>query len=202
MKKILLPLLVVALLFSCKGDPKTNPVIMEDSGDMAPNREFGEKPSLFEVLETNPAYNGFLKLVNMANMFDELQALDNVTVFAPDDFNVNTILNNELDGLSMQERQKKLRNIINYHIVDRVITGPVLKSSVLPADKEVYRLKTKQGAYLSFVKEDGEIVITDELMNEHTILKLDTEATNGAVHNISGLLIPQDDDSVKNEDND
>ena len=199
MKKILLPILFAILFFNCKGDPKSNPVIMEDSGEMAPNREFGDKPNLFEALETNPGYNGFLKIVNMANMFDEIMALDNVTVFAPYDLDVNSILNDELDGLSMKERQIKLRNIINYHIVNGVITGPVLNSNVMPAEKEVYRLQTKQGAYLSFVREDGEIIITDELMNEHTVLKLDVETTNGAIHNIAGFLQPQDDDSVKKE---
>ena len=199
MKKILLPILFAILFFNCKGDPKSNPVIMEDSGEMAPNREFGDKPNLFEALETNPGYNGFLKIVNMANMFDEIMALDNVTVFAPYDLDVNSILNDELDGLSMKERQIKLRNIINYHIVNGVVTGPVLNSNVMPAEKEVYRLQTKQGAYLSFVREDGEIIITDELMNEHTVLKLDVETTNGAIHNIAGFLQPQDDDSVKKE---
>jgi len=199
MKKILLPILFAILFFNCKGDPKSNPVIMEDSGEMAPNREFGDKPNLFEALETNPGYNGFLKIVNMANMFDEIMALDNVTVFAPYDLDVNSILNDELDGLSMKERQIKLRNIINYHIVNGVITGPVLNSNVMPAEKEVYRLQTKQGAYLSFVRENGEIIITDELMNEHTVLKLDVETTNGAIHNIAGFLQPQDDDSVKKE---
>ena len=199
MKKILLPILFAILFFNCKGDPKSNPVIMEDSGEMAPNREFGDKPNLFEALETNPGYNGFLKIVNMANMFDEIMALDNVTVFAPYDLDVNSILNDELDGLSMKERQIKLRNIINYHIVNGVVTGPVLNSNVMPAEKEVYRLQTKQGAYLSFVRENGEIIITDELMNEHTVLKLDVETTNGAIHNIAGFLQPQDDDSVKKE---
>ena len=199
MKKILLPILFAILFFNCKGDPKSNPMIMEDSGEMAPNREFGDKPNLFEALETNPGYNGFLKIVNMANMFDEIMALDNVTVFAPYDLDVNSILNDELDGLSMKERQIKLRNIINYHIVNGVVTGPVLNSNVMPAEKEVYRLQTKQGAYLSFVRENGEIIITDELMNEHTVLKLDVETTNGAIHNIAGFLQPQDDDSVKKE---
>ncbi|MEM6515112.1 MAG: fasciclin domain-containing protein [Bacteroidota bacterium] len=199
MKKILLTLSILILAFGCKGDPKTNPLIMHDSGEMAPNNEFGEVPAVFQALETKPEYNNFLKLVNMANMFEEIMALDNVTIFAPVQADVNSILNNELDGLSSAERQEKLRNIVNYHIVEGIIRGPVLKANVFPAVQEVYRLKTNQGAYISMVKEEGEIVITDELMNKAIVIKLDIEANNGVIHNIKSILKPQDDNSVKAE---
>ena len=198
---ILLTIVVGLTFLNCKENSKDNPVIIDDSQPMAPNADFGEQVSLFEVLERNPKYNGFLKIVNMAQMFDELSALDNVTIFAPDDLNVNALLNDNLAGLTAGERIKKLRGIINYHIVDGVITGQVLDASVMPDEKDVYRLKTHQGAYLSFVKEDGAIVISDEMMNDIKILKLDVDATNGVVHNIGGILIPQDDNTV-NKDND
>ncbi len=204
MKKIilLLTLSVGIFLFNCKGNSKDNPVIIDDSQPMAPNAEFGEQVSLFEVLERRPEYNGFLKIVNMAKMFEELSALDNVTVFAPEDLDVNALLNDNLAGLTAGAHIEKMRNIINYHIVDGVITGSVLNASVMPDEKDVYRLKTRQGAYLSFVKKNGDIVISDELMNDIKILKLDVDATNGVVHNIGGTLIPQDDDSVNKDDND
>ncbi len=200
MRKLLfLFVLASTSLINCKGNSKDNPLIKEDSGLMAPNAEFGEQQSLFEALETNPKYNGFLKMVNMAKMFDELKNLDNVTIFAPDDADVNNLIDNELEGLTAQERLEKLRNIINYHIVDDVITGSALNASVVPVDKGVYRLMTKQGAFISFVKENNTIIITDELGNEVNILKLDIEATNGAIHNIGGMLMPQDNNTINTE---
>jgi len=199
MKKIivLITILISVVLLNCKGDPKTNPVLMEENETMAPNRNIEEKPSLFEALERSPKYNSFLKLVNMARMFDELKALDNVTIFAPANADINGFIDNKLEGLSSAERLEKLRNIINYHIVDQIITGPVLDASVLPDEEDVYRLKTRQGAYISMVRENGNIIISDELMNDIPVVKLDIETTNGAIHDIGGILIPQDDNSVK-----
>lgn len=198
MKKTLLITLMGLLLINCKGDPKSNPVIMDDSDIIDRNVEFGEKLSLSEVLETNPEYNSFLKMVNMANMFEEINTMDNVTIFAPYDADINSFIDNDLEGLTANERIKKIRNIINYHIVEGVITGAVLDGSVMGKDKEVYRLQSLQGAYISFVKNDeGNIVITDEMTNTVNVIKLDVEATNGVVHNIGGILRPQDDNTVK-----
>lgn len=195
MKKIAY-LLVLLLLssVSCKNSSKNKdqtPVANKPLDEIAPDATFYDIKTIFDVIESDPNYNSVMKLANIAVMIDTLKTLRDVTLFAPTNAAINRLPDEKYAELKLPQNLNKLQEILKYHIVqgERDIATIV---STLKAKETPLRLKTLQGAYISLtIDANDNILITDENSNTTAIIEPDIEASNGVIHGISHLLIPQ-----------
>lgn len=87
-----------------------------------------------------------------------------------------------LESLLEPENQELLQSILTYHVVP----GRYPSQRVVNAES---KLTTLQGGELEVNVEEGTVKI-----NDATVIATDVRATNGVIHVIDSVLLPQDDE--------
>jgi uncharacterized surface protein with fasciclin (FAS1) repeats len=116
-------------------------------------------------------------LLKAAKLDTELKGAGPFTVFAPSDEAFAKIDKKSLDDWKKPENEKKLRDILNYHIV---------KGKNMAADvAKMKTAKSMQGGELTIATKDGKTMV-----GTATITKADVAASNGVIHIIDVVLMP------------
>ena len=114
-----------------------------------------------------------------AGLVDALKGKGPFTVFAPTDDAFAKLPAGTVESLLQPENKEKLKAILLYHVV----TGSVKANKVMKLDGQM--VKTLQGSAIKVAVENGVRV------NESNVVKTDIDASNGVIHVIDNVLIPQ-----------
>lgn len=136
-------------------------------------------PSL-DIVDTAIAAGSFNTLLAAAGAAELVDALRGgpLTVFAPTDAAFAKLPTDLVNALLLPENQGKLQELLLYH---------VLAGQVLAGDLDYYqRVETLQGSKVSIVKWFGNVWV-----NFSRVTAADVLATNGVIHVIDRVLIPQ-----------
>jgi uncharacterized surface protein with fasciclin (FAS1) repeats len=143
------------------------------------------------IVETAMAAEGFTTLVTAieaAGLVDTLSGEGPFTVFAPTDDAFAALPEGTLDSL-LEDPEGQLTDILLYHVVP----GEVMAADVVElAGQEV---ETVGGGMLTITVE-GETV----MVNDATVVTTDIQASNGVIHVIDSVLIPQMDEEAAAEE--
>jgi uncharacterized surface protein with fasciclin (FAS1) repeats len=121
--------------------------------------------------------------VKAAELVDTLQGAGPFTVFAPTNDAFAAQPAGTLDTLLKPENKDQLTAILTYHVVP----GEVLASDLTNGQT----LTTVQGGTLTVKIDGGMVYLVDATGNEVKVEKADVDASNGVVHIIDGVLLPQ-----------
>ena len=99
------------------------------------------------------------------------------TVFAPTDEAFAKLPAGTVENLLKPENKAKLTAILTYHVVP----GAVRAEQVTKLDQA----KTVNGAMVKVTTKGGKVTI-----NDATVVKADTEASNGIIHVIDKVILP------------
>ncbi len=161
--------------------------------------------ALFLFVQTVSAQNKSKDIVDIAVSVDDfstlvsaLQAADLVnalkgdgpfTVFAPVNSGFAKIDSSALNSLLQPENKEKLAAILTYHVVaGKLAAGDVVKA--LESGKGMAELTTLNGAKLTAVKKKDGIYLKDANGNFSKIAKTDVMASNGVIHIIEDVVMP------------
>ncbi|MEJ2720367.1 MAG: fasciclin domain-containing protein [bacterium] len=123
-------------------------------------------------------FNTLVTAVQAADLVDALRADGPFTVFAPTDEAFAKLPPELISALLLPENQSKLQDLLLYHVVG---------AKVLSTDLRFYqRVETLEGDKLSVVKWFGNVWV-----NYSRVTTADVLATNGVIHIINRVLIPQ-----------
>ena len=141
----------------------------------------GDKKSSKNIVETAVSAGNFNTLATAlteAGLVDALQEKGPFTVFAPTDEAFAKLPKGTLE--SLLKDKEALKKILLYHVV----SGKVMASDVV----KLKSAKTLEG-------EDVKIKITDGnvMINNSKVTTADVEASNGVIHVIDTVLIPDND---------
>ena len=134
-----------------------------------------------DIVDTAIAAGSFKTLVaaiQAAGLVDTLKGKGPFTVFAPTDAAFAKLPAGTVQDLLKPENKAKLVAILTYHVVAGDVTS-----------KEVVKLteaKTVEGQTVKISVHDGKVMI-----NNATVVKADIAASNGVIHVIDTVLIPQ-----------
>jgi len=123
--------------------------------------------------------DGFETLVTAlqaAELVDTLEGEGPFTVFAPTDEAFAQLPDGTLEALL--EDKEKLISILTYHVVP----GRVMAADVVELDKA----KTVNGQEITIRVENGTVMVDDA-----TVVSTDIEASNGVIHVIDSVILPQ-----------
>jgi uncharacterized surface protein with fasciclin (FAS1) repeats len=115
--------------------------------------------------------------VTAAGLVETLQGNGPFTVFAPTDAAFSAI-QSEVDTLLKPENQAKLSQILTYHVVSGKMNAADLRDG--------QELTTVEGSTLKVSVKHGMVTI-----GQATVTSADIEASNGVIHVIDTVLLPQ-----------
>ncbi|MFG6175660.1 fasciclin domain-containing protein [Halomonas sp. THAF12] len=116
--------------------------------------------------------------VKAAGLVETLKGEGPFTVFAPTDEAFAALPAGTVDDLLKPENSETLTSVLTYHVVP----GKIMAEDAMAADSAT----TVQGQDLTITTMDGQVMI-----NEATVLQADIEASNGVIHVIDGVLMPE-----------
>ena len=121
--------------------------------------------------------------VQAADLVESLKGEGPFTVLAPNNDAFAALPDGTLDSLLESENKDQLAAVLTYH----VIAGNVMSSDL----NDGQEVETVQGETLTVEIRDGSVYFVDATGGEAMVLTADVEASNGVVHIIDSVLLPQ-----------
>jgi uncharacterized surface protein with fasciclin (FAS1) repeats len=128
--------------------------------------------------------------VKAADLVATLKSKGPFTVFAPTNAAFDKLSAGTVETLLKPENKAKLAGILTYHVV----AGKLDAKAVLAAIKKGHgsvTLKTVAGGDLTASLANGKVVLTDAKGGKATVTATDLEASNGVIHVIGSVLLPE-----------
>lgn len=136
-----------------------------------------ENYDIFERLTRAGDLRVFTKALTEAGLKESLQNQGPYTIFAPTDQAFAKVPSAKLDELLKPENRETLQLLLRNHIVP----GKLMSSELMRLDKT----RTAKGEEVRIDSRDGLRI------NDAKILLPDLEASNGVLHEIDAVLMPQ-----------
>ena len=133
--------------------------------------------NIVETAVQSGKFNTLVAALKAAGLVNTLNGKGPFTVFAPSDTAFSKLPAGTVDDLLMPENKAKLVSILAYH----VIPGKVMSGDI--AGKKI-SVKTVQGSKISVDAMYGVKI------NDSNVVSADIAATNGVIHVIDKVLIP------------
>jgi uncharacterized surface protein with fasciclin (FAS1) repeats len=116
--------------------------------------------------------------VKAAGLVETLKGPGPFTVFAPTDEAFAKLPAGTIESLLKPENKAKLQSILTYHVV----AGKVMSQDVVKLDSAT----TVEGHDIAIRVMDGRVMV-----NGATVVKPDIEASNGVIHVIDSVILPE-----------
>ena len=152
--------------------------------------ETADAGTIVEVAQNNPDFSTLVSAVTTAELGETLSGPGPYTVFAPSNAAFEKVDQATLDQLMAEEGREDLTNILTYHVVEGETMAQALAEAIEGAGEEGYTLTTVNGATLTAMMQDGNVVLTDAAGNTATVTSTDVDASNGVIHVIDTVLMP------------
>jgi uncharacterized surface protein with fasciclin (FAS1) repeats len=149
-----------------------------------------EEKTIVEVAAGNENFSTLVAAVKAAGLVDVLSSKGPFTVFAPVNDAFDKLAEGTVAGLLKPENKKLLTAILTYHVVaGEFKAADVIKA--IKANNGKFVIKTVQGGTLTASIKDGKVILTDVKENISTIVITDVAASNGIIHAINSVVMPQ-----------
>ncbi|MEM9320784.1 MAG: fasciclin domain-containing protein [Pseudomonadota bacterium] len=133
-----------------------------------------------DIVDTAAAAGDFSTLLaaaDAAGLVDTLKGDGPLTVFAPTDEAFAALPEGTVESLLLPENRDQLVAILTYHVVPGAVMSTDLSDDMTAT--------TVQGGDIMIDLDDGVMV------NDATVIAADIEATNGVIHVIDSVILPQ-----------
>lgn len=134
--------------------------------------------TIVELAQATDSLSTLVTAVVAADLVETLSGEGPFTVFAPTNDAFAALPDGTLESLLEPENVDDLTNILTYHVV----AGEAFSTDLSDGQE----ITTVQGDVLTVSIEDGNVMINDAM-----VVTADVEASNGVVHVIDAVLLPQ-----------
>ena len=135
-------------------------------------------------------FSTLVTALKAADLVGALQGDGPFTVFAPVNAGFAKIDANTLNSLLKPENKDQLAAILTYHVVAGKITASDVVSALEKGNGKA-ALTTLNGGTVTAVTRNGGIYLMDANGNYSKIAKTDVMASNGVIHIIEDVVMPQ-----------
>tara|TARA_B100000767_G_scaffold273289_1_gene303006 strand:+ start:700 stop:1212 length:513 start_codon:yes stop_codon:yes gene_type:complete len=146
--------------------------------------------TVVEVAVGNENFSTLVTTLKAADLVGALSGDGPFTVFAPNNAAFAKIDSETLNSLLDPENVKALSNILTYHVV----SGKLAASDVVAALKEgngSVELTALNGQVITVVQKDDKIWLRDSKGNYSEISATDIMGSNGVIHVIDSVVMPE-----------
>jgi len=141
-------------------------------------------------LSASPDHKSLAAAVTQAGLSETLSGVGPFTVFAPTDAAFAQVPPVTRDGWMRPAQKAVLAGILKYHVVPGKLTAADLAAKITEGGGTAL-LKTIDGQELTATKSGDSILLTSGSGNKATVTTTDLGQSNGVVHVIDAVLLPQ-----------
>ena len=146
--------------------------------------------TIVEVAQGDEQFSTLVSAVTAAGLGETLSGTGPFTVFAPTNDAFAKIPEATLTELTTNDTET-LGQILQYHVVSGNVDAATLTQAINDAGDAGYTIDTVGGGTLTAKLVDGNVVLTDAAGGTATVTATDVAASNGVVHVIDTVLMPQ-----------
>ena len=142
------------------------------------------------VAASNENFTTLVTAVKVAELVDTLNSEGPFTVFAPTNDAFSKLPAGTVESLLKPENKGVLTSVLTYHVV----AGNFDAASVINAVTEnggKFTVNTVQGGEIVITVKGGNVMLTDEKGNSSTVVMADVDASNGVIHAIDAVVMPE-----------
>ncbi len=170
--KLLLPILALALtVFSCE------PPAPEEN--------------IVELAAGNENVSTLVSAIEAAELKGALEGEGPFTVFAPSNAAFENLPEGVLEALLEPENKEVLSTILRYHVASAELKAEDIVSTIEANEEGSYAVETLSGGSLSAMMDGESVVLKDAQENTATVTKTDLMGSNGVIHVIDAVLLPE-----------
>jgi len=148
-----------------------------------------EEPNIVEVASSNEAFSTLVAAVQAADLVETLQGEGPFTVFAPTNAAFEKLPEGTVTTLLEPENKGTLAGILTYHVVAGELNAEAVAAAI-EAGNGTATIETVSGGTLTAMVQGGNVVLKDEQGNTATVTTTDVEASNGVIHIIDTVVMP------------
>jgi len=146
--------------------------------------------TIVDVAVGNESFSTLVTALKAADLVAALQSEGPFTVFAPTNDAFSKIDSETLSSLLESANKDALSNILTYHVVSgQLKAADVLKALSDGGGKVVVKALNNQS--LTVMQKDGKIWLMDSKGNYSEIIATDVMGSNGVIHVIDTVVMPE-----------
>ena len=146
--------------------------------------------NIVENAMNSPIHTTLVAAVSEAGLVETLQGDGPFTVFAPTDEAFAALPEGTVETLLMPENRDQLTKILTAHVAAGTITSADLMREIAASSDGFYHFNALSGDALSAQAVDGAVFIHDESGNAYRVSTADVMQSNGVIHVVDGVLLP------------
>tara|TARA_Y100001958_G_C21182493_1_gene512119 strand:+ start:925 stop:1431 length:507 start_codon:yes stop_codon:yes gene_type:complete len=146
--------------------------------------------NIVETAVSNDNFSTLVAAVQAGELVDALSSEGPFTVFAPTNEAFNNLPDGTLSTLLQPENKATLQSILTYHVVE----GQFMAEDVVQAINDnggQFTVETLQGGELTLKLWEGNVYVKDVNGNKAQIIITDVETSNGVIHAINNVVLPE-----------
>ncbi|PPK86230.1 putative surface protein with fasciclin (FAS1) repeats [Neolewinella xylanilytica] len=155
----------------------------------AQTTETGDQ-TILELAQGNENLTILTRALQAAGLTDALTGDGPITVFAPTDQAFYGLPEGVLSALTKAENRDALVDILKYHVVDGELTASAVTSGIEGAADGMLPAETMNGELTAMLEGEG-VALKDAAGRTVMVTQTDIMASNGVIHLIDGVLLPE-----------
>ncbi|NUN67887.1 fasciclin domain-containing protein [Pseudanabaena biceps] len=142
------------------------------------------------VASGNADFSTLVTAVQAAGLVETLQGAGPFTVFAPTNAAFEKIPAADLQALLQPEQRTALTGVLTYHVVPGNVSAAALAEQITAGGGQATLTTVEGGTLTARANADGSITLTDEKGGSATVVQADVAASNGVIHAIDTVVMP------------
>lgn len=146
--------------------------------------------NLVEVAVSSEDHTTLVAAVKAGELVETLSGDTEFTVFAPTNAAFANLPKGTIESLLKPENKKMLQGILTYHVIQGKFDAKAVTKAIKKG-KGKAKLTTVQGGILEAYLKDGKVMLKDEKGNAATVTATNLQASNGIIHVINQVVLPE-----------
>lgn len=188
--------MAIAALFSLGlagaacSQPADTPAATAEATPAAASMQAEPKTNIVEAAAASPDFSTLVSAVQAAGLAETLSGEGPFTVFAPTNAAFDKLPAGALESLTQPAQKAALAGILTYHVVPGALSAADVAAQAQAAGGTV-QVTTVQGEPLTVQVSGSNVTITDAKGGTARVQQADLVQTNGVIHAIDAVLMPQ-----------
>lgn len=189
MKNLLLAVFVMAIAFTFNMSVSAQTKMMKSDNPMVGGAAMYKTKNIVENAVNSADHTTLVAAVKAAGLVETLSGKGPFTVFAPTNAAFDKLPAGTVDTLVKPENKATLTKILTYHVVAGNYDSKKIASAIKKG-KGTATFKTVSGGTLKAMMQGSSLVLTDEKGGTSTVTIADVKQSNGVIHVIDTVVMP------------